>query len=514
LIPVGVALLGWLPRLWLKIVQPPEGAEFFGNAHLPMDFLAYEAFIRQASIGGSFLLSNPFTTEPQSARFILVFHWLLGQFAAITNLSPNAVLEIARIGLVFVFFGVLWWFLGPILRDPRDRRCAALLVGFSGGFESWIHELFPSISQRVEGANNFALSTYVAFGWNFLGSSFNPLWLAGLIVSLVVLRYFFAENALSTLREKWIAGGAFFFLYWIHPYSALGTLAIIGMCVCAEWFISRRLNVPSLVKVVSTLVLPISAIAVLVFWQIGDPVYRASTGGFFGGSDLSIFWYPLTFGAVGLMALMGVRTWANERHPYLLPIVAWVIIIVFLHSSPLINGYHFVYLLPLPLCILAARPVRAVFDRSGKRAIALALALFAAPVFILMGMLKASEQYSVPRDTMRVVSTLEKLPTGNVMSHMQIGNIIPSRTQHRVWLGHWFLTPGYAYRAEEYTAMTEQPERFQDLLKVLGENQIRYLVVPTDSAKPLLERLGFRVETVVPQGQWTLLTLQLGAAGQ
>jgi hypothetical protein len=511
LIPAGVALLGWLPKLWQIIVPPPKGSEYLGIAHLPMDFLVYEAFVRQAATNGSILLSNPFTTEPQSPRFILLFHWLLGQFSAITHLSPNAVLEIARIGLVFVFFGVLWWFLAPVLKDPRDRRCAALLIGFAGGFESWIHQLYPSISERIEGANRFAQETWVAFGWNFFGSSLNPLWLAGIIGSLIVLRYSLAENGLASWGEKWIVGVTIFLLYWIHPYSALGTLAIVGMRFCVEWFVRGQLNVSALIKPISTFILPLAAIAVLVSWQLRDPIYRASTGGFYGDHDLSIFWYPITLGAVGLMALCGARAWANQRHPYLPSVAAWIIAIVFLHSSPLINGYHFVYLLPIPLCILAAGPVRAVFKHSGMPAIVLALALFAAPAFTLLGLFKEAENVSFPTDTTRVIAALDNLPAGNVMSHPQLGNIIPARTDHRVWVGHWFLTPAFYRRFDDYRAMTTEPERLPQLLKELNENQIRYLIVPTENAKPLQQRLGARVENLSPQGAWLLFTLQLGA---
>jgi len=509
LIPFGVALLGCLPKLWLMIVQPPPGTAFIGVAYLPMDFLAYEAFIRQAASDGAFLLSNPFTTEPQSPRFILLFHWILGQVCALTKLSPGAVLEIARIALVFVVFGVLRWFLRPILTQESDRRWAAMMLDFTGGFESWIQALIPEISDRTETANRFAQDTWAAYGWNFLASSFNPLWLVGIVFALVALRYFLAEDALATKRERCIAGLAIFVLYWVHPYSALGTLAIIGIRPCVEWFATGRLNIIAVGRIVLTLLLPLAAIAILVHWQMQDRVYRTSSGGFFGGRDASVFWYPLTLGAVGLMALFGARQWTREMHPYRLAIFGWVLAIAFLHSSPLINGYHFVYLLSVPVCIVAATPVRMVFESSrGWVKIALAMALFGAPLFIVLGSMKAAEGNVISADSMQVVMAFNKLPAGNALVPPPIGNILPARSGHRVWIGHWFLTPEFEERYRAYETMIRDPQGFPGLENLLRENQIRYFVVPTDRAREFVQRLGANVENAVPQGHWTLLTLR------
>jgi hypothetical protein len=510
MIPFGVALIGLFPRLWQMIVPPAPGSTYMGQPYLPMDFLVYEAFIRQVASNGNFFLWNPFTTEPQSARFILPFHWILGQLSALFQLSPSVTLEVARIALVFVFFGVLWWFLRPILTDDRDRRWAAILLGFAGGFESWIQALVPSTVNFLDQTNRFAKDTWTAYGWNFLASSFNPLWLAGIILALVVLRYAMAENALATARDRMIAGAAFFVLYWVHPYSAVGTLGIIGMRPCVEWFVNRRLDFSALRHIVLTFILPLAAIAAIAHWQTQDPVYRAASGGFFGSEDVSVFWYPLTLGAVGFMALCGSRDWASERHPWRLPILAWVIAIVFLHSSPLFNGYHFVYLLPIPLCIVAAASVRKFFESSRRWArIALALALFGAPFFIVIVSLKTAEEHSTTSaDAMRLVATLGKLPDGNAMVPPPIGNIVPARTGHRVWLGHWFLTPNKRQREAIYHAIVNDPAGFPELEKLLQQNQIRYFVVPSIRAKACSQRLGTHVESVTHQGLWTLLTLR------
>jgi hypothetical protein len=185
-----------------------------------------------------------------------------------------------------------------------------------------------------------------------------------------------------------------------------------------------------------------------------------------------------------------------------------VLAIVFLHTSPLINGYHFVYLLSMPLCVVAAGSVRKVFDGSRRWAkIALALSLFGAPLFIALGSLRAAEQNVASTDSMQIVRALGNLPQGNVVAPYPMGNIIPARSGHRVWSGHWFLTPDFRKKEADYQTLTGEPGRFPELAKLLQQNQIQYLVVPTDNAQYLAKSLGGRLQNASSHGRWTLLTL-------
>jgi hypothetical protein len=101
-----------------------------------------------------------------------------------------------------------------------------------------------------------------------------------------------------------------------------------------------------------------------------------------------------------------------------------------------------------------------------------------------------------------------KLPAGNALVPPPIGNILPARSGHRVWIGHWFLTPEFEERYRAYETMIRDPQGFPGLENLLRENQIRYFVVPTDRAREFVQRLGANVENAVPQGHWTLLTLR------
>jgi hypothetical protein len=184
-IPLAVAALRMLPVLSLRFATPSPGQSFLGVSYLPKDFLQYAAFSRQVAVDGSFFLANPFTTEPQSARFVLLFHWLLGIVARVTGLPALDVLEWSRVPLLVLFFATLWWFLRPVLSERKDRLAAAVLVGFAGGLESWVRPfgsgwLPASIDLRLQ------QDTSALHGWSAFASFYNPLWIAGLTLALLV----------------------------------------------------------------------------------------------------------------------------------------------------------------------------------------------------------------------------------------------------------------------------------------------------------------------------------------
>jgi hypothetical protein len=137
LMPLFVALLGSMPLLWLKVAEPPKGMVFMSVAYLPADFLAYQAFIKEASQTHSLLLARSLSHGATIAALILAFHWVAGLASAVTKLPPGIVMELARIVLVFGFFATWWWFLCPILPEARDR----LWAGGAGRILGWFREL-------------------------------------------------------------------------------------------------------------------------------------------------------------------------------------------------------------------------------------------------------------------------------------------------------------------------------------------------------------------------------------
>lgn len=514
LIPTVVATLRMLPFVSLGFTAPPPGETFLGVTYLPKDFLQYAALSRQVAVDGSFLLYNPFTTEPQSPRFILLFHWLVGLVARVTGASTIDVFEWSRVPLVFLFFATLWWFLRPVLDDRRDRLTAALLAGFAGGLDGWLR-LFGGAWLSKEFDVQVQYATWELHGWSVYAGFYNPLWTAGLTLVLLVLRPLLF-SARASPRGLALAGVAFTALFFVHPYSALGTLAVTAAwpvltLACGERVDWRRQLANALVLGVA-----LAVIGAISLWQLQDPVYRRSTGGVFGPQNLSGLWYPLTLGVLGVMAVAGARRWIATCHPARAAILGWIAAIALLHWPPLLNGYKFVFLLPLPVCILAAPVAREWLARIRgpgwrRRALGLAaaLALFGGCALQTVSAVRSAASVgAVASDLMRVVAELAARPPGNVLAPTGLGNVLPAFTSDRVWVGHWFLTPDYSARASLYQRFTTNGAAADQLRAVLREQRIRYLVVSSGRADFVTKQLGGQVAERRRHGELETLVLQ------
>jgi hypothetical protein len=219
LLPLAVAGLRGLPYLWSRLAPAGEGQAILRVGYIPQDFLSYLAFVRQAADQGSVLLHDPFTTEPQGERFVLLLHWLLGQVVRITGGTPDLVLELSRVPLTLAFFAVLWAFLRPILPDRGDRVWACLLIGFSGGVEGFLRPFVRLMPDAVQAP--FEGAVWHMYGWNTFESLFNPLWIAGFTLLLLVLGPALAPHGPRDRRAMIVMGTALLLLHVVHPYSAL-----------------------------------------------------------------------------------------------------------------------------------------------------------------------------------------------------------------------------------------------------------------------------------------------------
>ena len=507
LIPCAVAVLRMLPVLSLGLAPPPAGQTYLGVSYLPKDFLQYAAFIRQAREAGSFLLYNPFTTDPQSPRFILLFHWLVGGAARLTGLSAIDALEWSRVPLLFVFFATLWWFLRPIVPDVKDRLAASVLVGFAGGVEGWLHLVAHELPKSAE--LRLLQDTAALHGWSVFASFYNPLWIAAGTVAMLVLRplLFSRDRSVPVLART---GAMFFLLFYIHPYTAVGVLAIVGMGPVLMLVLRERLDWQRILTDAAVLGAAATALAGLTFWQMQDPVYRLSTGGVFGPQNLSVLWYPITLGVLGGMAAVGARRRIAARDPLRFALFGWITAIAVLHWLPLLNGYKFVFLLPLPLCILAAPVAREMLGQRRRWLAVLAgVALFGGVVFQTIDGVRSTRSVSaVPSDLMDVVATLATEPAGNALVTPGVGTVLPAFTPHRVWVGHWFLTPTFSVRSEMFRRFVSNRQAAEAFRGVLREQQIRYLVVPAARTDFVVSELeGYAVERR-PHGELDLLILR------
>ena len=483
--------------------RPPTG-------YLPRDFFSYAAFIRQAADHGQCLFADPYTTEAQGSRFILLFHWLLGLAAGVLQCEPMLVLELARIPLLFLFFYTVWRFTGALGFDRRERLWATALVGFSGGLEGL---LAPYVAMGPEFvAERYHESVWGLYGWNTFQCLFNPLWIAGLTGTLWVL-----AAAIPRDRESfsWRRSGALFaglvLLFFTHPYSALVAIAVLVANPIARWALQGDGDRRYLTCVGGAVAAALGFLACVARWQTQDPVYRMASNNLLGPLDLSVFWYPATLALVGVMALRTLHAWSEHRRPIFVFLVAWVATIILMHSSPILNGYHFVFHLHLPVAILAAPSVaRFMTDVGGRprltpaRGVAMA-ALFASAVLTTMNAIgDVGRQPTLSGDFPQILEELGREPPGRVLAPAELGNLIPAYTPHRVWVGHWFLTPDYLQRKRRYEDAVAANDS-ASLLALARQASADYLVVPRSCAFDLEQSTSYPTRA---SGEWALVELR------
>lgn len=514
LLPAAVALLQALPFLATFWLTPPEGQTYLHVGYIPEDMHAYMSFIRQVPDSGAFLFENRFVTEDQSGRFVLLFHWLLGSVSALTGVSPHWVIELSRIPLIFGFFAVLWWFLKPILPDQRTRLWAATLIGLSGGVAGFFRPLASGLP--ADGGKPFLVSTWHLYGWSTFEGLYNPLWISAFILMLVALR-----RLLRPIDDGrwWLDFGAAFLLvilWFVHPYSLMVAFAIGAARPIAQLIVEGVVEKRRLARLGLSLAFAAASILAVAAWQLSDPVFRASSGQVFGRLQLAVFWYPWTLGLLLVFAIKGGIHWIETRNLYCSSFLAWIGAVVLLHTSPIINGYHFVPYLHLPLSILAATVMPGIWDRwwggSGRRslvAISMLVLLLASPILVtLESVRELGERNLVPEGFVEMTSMMAELPPSRALVPPQMGLLVAAYTHHSVWAGHWFLTPDYWARVDQYAALVADPGRLEDLLELLQVKRIRYLVVPAVVGDRINGALKGRVLQRLPRGELELMVLR------
>jgi hypothetical protein len=519
-----VAVLRMLPFLSTRLSHDPR-VGYLPLGYLPKDFLAYVSIIRETSHTGSILFENPFTIEPQSGRFILLFHALLGQISAWTHLDPFWTLELSRIPLLAIFAFVFWRFITPILLDIRHRVWACWLVALSGGLEFIIRPLFVMLPPTISQPSRQDLSHLV--GWNTFQSFFNPLWIAALILLLLTLMPLLKPGGPSTWKDKLQSALSFFLLYFTHPYTGIAALPILAVYFCLRLIFRDGAVLREMLRTAAVLIPPLILIALITAWQNQDAVFRQSSGNAFGPQNLPAFWYPIGYGVLCIFLALGWQRFTHEKHPWRFALGGWTIAIALLHSSPLINGYKFLFLLHIPVCIVAAPVLADAFTSLwlNKKPLALALAvlLFASNLDLSYRCLDEVQAVYpdgslVNPNYLAVAQTLSTAPDGPVLASPGLGNLIPAYAPQHVYVGQWFMTPDFMEKSHDYeqllACLESQDDSTQlasDVRQFVSRNTFRYVIIPTRVAPRAASFFRDSLAKKSEVGVLTILELKLNS---
>lgn len=215
---------------------------FTGNLTLSPDYMQYRVWERQSAWEGP-IVSNRFTTEPNSRYLPVFFYWTIGQVARATGATPEAVYAysgaVLAIGLVLLLFGVVREF----LPDPAHYRWPFLALVFGGGLGGHLKALqaLPVIgtSPVVDRLVTKPLESWPLFEEyrshyvlrTLFDSHFILLWIV--CVAAVV--------ALYLAVRRWTPSRAFAVCAWfaavtiLHVYEGLTLVAIAIGVALALW---------------------------------------------------------------------------------------------------------------------------------------------------------------------------------------------------------------------------------------------------------------------------------------
>lgn len=514
LIPAVVVALRMVPFLLTRLLEPPEGKVLPAVGYNPIDWFAYAAFTRQAAETGDWLLSNPYASMPQAGRFIMPLFSVLGHIVRWTGLDVFWAIELSRVPLTFLFFAVLWWFLAPLVADARKRLMTIVLVAFSGGLELLVLPTVSRWPQELQTVAYQALSDDQ--GWNTFAALYNPLWIAGLTCTLIALRPVVQPGGPRNLTQWAQTSIGYVITHLVHPYSGLVVLGVICANPVLRLLIGVTENLKSqLVGLAKTVIPAVLVIALISWWQNQDPVYRTTAARVLGNNPLSIFWYPVTLGVLLVLAIRGWRHWLAHKIPGRLEVLAWIAAVVFMHSSPLFNGHHYVFHLHLPLCIVAAsafeRLLRAAQTETHTRQLVAALALaalFQSPIATTFRAVKNVVNYQIPAPAMAALDRLAQLPPGIVYTSPHLGTLVPAYTPHRTYLGHWFMTPDYRARQNHFNEVVEGRADPMTAIEFFRKEQIAYVLLPPSTSPALLNALATTAKEIIDLDRYTLTRLR------
>ena len=106
-----------------------------------------------------------------------------------------------------------------------------------------------------------------------------------------------------------------------------------------------------------------------------------------------------------------------------------------------------------------------------------------------------------------MLNLLGTLPPGNVLATADLGNYIPAYTDHRVYVGHWFLSPQYGQLAQNALAALSGRTTPEQLAALVDAERIQYVVAPASVAAALATALGPRMGRTLSAGAFAILVL-------
>jgi len=491
-----LAVLTTLPYV-IAAVRTPAGYTFTGVLTAYDDTFTYFAWMRQ-SADGHLLMCDLFTSEPQSCEFFLPLWTILGFIARITHLPIAVTFHAARLLAGLLLLIAARSVVVSVIKSRRRVRYTLWLYAMSGGL-GWLVfavnnrcHLFGGVS--TEGAIDLNLPEAFAFRSVFAQVHFA----IGAALVFGSIRFLYRALIEKRLLKAFIAGILATLLSVVHPYMVVVVCSVVIASLFAYPVIFRPIPPLSdyswrakaaMIYVAGLL----PGVVYLLYLNRSNEVLRE----WLRVTDTlspSPFEYVLGFGIVAALAIPGFWLLWRHRPPAGRLLVIWAVLQAALLYAPASFQRRLVEGLQLPLCIAASA---ALFWISGamfkvharvyRRLILLGAIIFASltNVGLIIGQIArgpvsgaADPRQYVSAD---LISTFDWLragadPDSVLFSSYLTGNLTPSQTGLRVFLGHYGQTIHSEEKGAEVASFYKGTLSEDDARRLFTENRIRYVI--------------------------------------
>ena len=516
LLALLVPLISMIPT-WqgYSFQQPPEKV-FMGFRYMAGDHYQYAAFMREGRDGVGLFMYNPFTTDPQKGVFLLPYFWLIG---VLSRLAGDIVLwwNLFRILGGALYIIAFWWFAGSYFKSPGDRLLATGLFSIAGGLD-WIVTLL-----RLGGMTRLApIEHAFDFYWNWstFGAMQVPNWIWPALFMICA-----AHASLGRQRFRDIAIFLLLPAVWfLHAYSGMVAYLTFGLLPLVPVVIAAagpgpipKQRVRDNLRVAAPALLSFLIVLAYLAWARNDVVFHQnSERGLTWTDSFSVWWYPLSYGLLLPLAWYGLKSMIGERSLRADLLLAWFAAAIILSTNSVYAGVKFQYLVFPPLVLLATqgllflRQTHASFRRftSSGSGVAICVVLLCAnaPVSLFKDQAAARDDKDIYMSTAEIEAMrwLEKQPDGAVLCMYHEGNRIPWLAGKRVFVGHWFMTPGLNDKMRVLSAFFAPDAPAEIKNRILERTGVSYVFTGPDEMNAGVSSAALPLTQIYSAGGYTI----------
>lgn len=493
LIWLAVGFFTTIPYLIANLRTPP-GHIFTGVLTAYDDTFTYFAWIKQ-SVDGHLLLRDLFTSEPQPGDFFLPLWSIIGFASRLTGASVVVMFHIARLAAALVLLIAARAVAETVMKSRTRVRYTLWLYATSGGL-GWLvyslknrNDLFGAAS--ATGSVDLNMPEAIAFRSVFAQVHFA----IGAALLCYSIKLFFTALAESKTSRAFGAGLLGSLLALVHPYMIVVVVSVIFVASVTRTQMGKRKK-----GVYDSIARALAAFCAALTPGVGYLLYLNRT------NEVLREWLRITdtlspapreylfgFGILAVLAVVGFALLWRRRSVYGRLLLVWAVVQAALLYAPINFQRRLVEGLQLPLAIAASIAVFWIAKKFLKGGAAPHRKIYLAGVIIfcsitniglIVGQVAAGGNVSAV-DSRRYVSVdlvaafewLRQADPGAVLfSHYLTGNIAPSMTGSRVFLGHYGQTINADEKGAQVAAFYTAAIDDAFARELFAKNGVRYVI--------------------------------------